>query len=141
MADPGFSPRGGANSQNCYYFSHFCQKLHENEKIWTPGGGGGASLAPPLGSTNGLQLLSLNLLDNYLLLPPATKLGQGYIFTGVCDSINRGACMMAGGMHGCWGGTWLGSMCGCEGCVVAGGAWLWGGHAWLQGVHAWDTTR
>ena len=41
-------PRGGANSQNCYYFSHFCRKLHENERIWTPGAGGGASLAPPL---------------------------------------------------------------------------------------------
>ena len=25
------------------------------------------------------------------LLPPATKLGQGYIFTGICDSVNRGA--------------------------------------------------
>ena len=25
-----------------------------------------------------------------LLLPPATKLGQGYIFTGICDSVHRG---------------------------------------------------
>ena len=25
-----------------------------------------------------------------LILPPATKLGQGYVFTGVCDSVNRG---------------------------------------------------
>ena len=24
------------------------------------------------------------------LLPPATKLGQGYIFTGVCDSVHKG---------------------------------------------------
>ena len=24
------------------------------------------------------------------LLPPATKLGQGYVFTGVCHSVNRG---------------------------------------------------
>ena len=24
------------------------------------------------------------------LLPSATKLGQGYVFTGVCDSVNRG---------------------------------------------------
>ena len=39
VADPGFSPGGGANSQNCYYFSHFCRKLHENERIWTPRGG------------------------------------------------------------------------------------------------------
>ena len=26
VADPGFSPGGCANSQNCYYFSNFCQK-------------------------------------------------------------------------------------------------------------------
>ena len=30
-------------------------------------------------------------------LPPATKLGQGYIFTGVCDSVHRGVCLSA-----CW---------------------------------------
>ena len=32
-----------------------------------------------------------------LLLPPATKLGQGNVFTGVCDSVNRGGlsqCML-----------------------------------------------
>ena len=23
-------------------------------------------------------------------LPPATKLGQGYVFTGICHSVNRG---------------------------------------------------
>ena len=34
VADPGFSEGGCANSQNCYYFSDFCQKLHENERIW-----------------------------------------------------------------------------------------------------------
>ena len=39
MADPGFSPGGGANSQKCYYFSIFSRKLHENERIWTPRGG------------------------------------------------------------------------------------------------------
>ena len=39
VADPGFSPGGGANSQKCYYFSIFCRKLHENERIWTPRGG------------------------------------------------------------------------------------------------------
>ena len=73
-----------------------------------------------------------------MLLPPATKLGQGYVFTGVCDSVHRG------GMHGCWGA-----------CVVAGGAcvvarghvWLPGGACvaagecvWWLGGHAWDTT-
>ena len=29
-------------------------------------------------------------LGYHLLLPPATKLGQGYIFTGVCDSVHMG---------------------------------------------------
>ena len=58
------------------------------------------------------------------LLPPATKLGQACVFTGVCDSVHRR------GVPGCWGA-----------CVVAGGcAWLLGrvcivawGHAWLPG--------
>ena len=35
------------------------------------------------------------------LLPPATKLGQGYVFTGVCDSVHRGGvCISA-----CWDTT------------------------------------
>ena len=39
---------------------------------------------------------SLNTL--YVLLPPATKLGQGYVFTSVCDSVHReGVCLGA-----CW---------------------------------------
>ena len=38
VVDPGFSPVGCANSQNCYYFSHFCRKMRENERIWTPRG-------------------------------------------------------------------------------------------------------
>ena len=53
VADSGFSPGECANFQNCYYFSKFCRKLHENERIWTPGGR--ASLAPPLGSANDLN--------------------------------------------------------------------------------------
>ena len=53
-----------------------------------------------------------------VLLPPATKLGQGYIFTGVCDSVHRGAACMAGG-HAC-----------CEVCM-AGGGMHGRGHAWL----------
>ena len=30
------------------------------------------------------------LVSHLLLLPPATKLGQGYVFTRVCDSVHRG---------------------------------------------------
>ena len=49
MADAGFPRGGGANSPGAptYDFAKFSQKLHENERIWTPGGGG-ASLVPPL---------------------------------------------------------------------------------------------
>ena len=43
VADPGFSWEG-ANFQsgcaNLLFCNCFCQKLHENETIWTPGGGG-----------------------------------------------------------------------------------------------------
>ena len=32
----------------------------------------------------------LDSIHQMYLLPPATKLGQGYVFTGVCHSVNRG---------------------------------------------------
>ena len=57
VADPGFSPGGGANSQKCYYFSIFCQKLHENERIWTPGGA--RVPGAPLGSANGIIIFTM----------------------------------------------------------------------------------
>ena len=42
----------------------------------------------------------------WLFLPPATKLGQGYIFTGICHSVNKegassrgvGGCFLLGGV-------------------------------------------
>ena len=93
------------------------------------------------------------------------SLGQGNIFRSVCQEFcPRGACVVAGGMHGCRGHAWLWGACVVVGaCVVAGGmhgcgggvvgvrgcgghVWLWGacmvvgsihgcgGYAWLQGV-------
>ena len=53
------------------------------------------------------------MLIRCVILPPATKLGQDYVFTGVCDSVHRGSAWLQGGMRGCQGA-----------CVVAGG------HAW-----------
>ena len=38
VADPGFSQGGGTNSKSSYYLAIFPQKLHEIERIWTPGG-------------------------------------------------------------------------------------------------------
>ena len=60
-----------------------------------------------------------------LFLPPATKLGQGNVFTGICDSVHGGHVWLPGGVCGCWGA-----------CVVAGGhAWLPGAFMVAGGVH------
>ena len=58
-----------------------------------------------------------------VILPPATKLGQGYIFTGICDSIHRGVCVVAGGV----------CMVARGACVITGGCVVAGGCAWLLG--------
>ena len=36
--DPGFSPGGGPTPKSVIIFQIFGRKLHENERIWTPGG-------------------------------------------------------------------------------------------------------
>ena len=79
------------------------------------------------------------------LLPPANKVCEGYVFTGVCLSTG-GTCMAGegglhgwgvymaggdvhgwgGGMHG-WGDVWLGR----------GYAWLGRGYAWMGGMCGW----
>ena len=63
-----------------------------------------------------------------------TKLQGGYVFTGVCDSVHRGVCMVCGGHVCCKGGhVWL-----LGGCMVAGGhVWLCGGACVVAGGHAW----
>ena len=63
----------------------------------------------------------------HLLLPPATKLGQGYIFKGVCDSVQGGVCLVLGGSApgGCLvqGGLLQDGIC--SGMASAlGGAWF-----------------
>ena len=55
---------------------------------------------------------------------PQMKLREGYVFTGVCDSVNRGVCMV-GGMCGCWG----------ECMVVRGHARMWGLCVVVGGMH------
>ena len=91
------------------------------------------------------------------------SLGQGNIFTPVCHSVHRGACvvvggcawlwgacMVVGGVHGCGGHVWLWGACMVAGgaCVVVGGcAWLWGacmvvgGCACLGGCIGYDKIR
>ena len=53
VVDPRNSRGGCANCQNgctSLLFCNFCRKLHENERIWTPGGARvpGAPVDPPL---------------------------------------------------------------------------------------------
>ena len=50
-----------------------------------------------------IKVTTSTSLSSAVFLPPATKLGQGYIFTGVCDSVHRGrVCLIPGG--GAWSG-------------------------------------
>ena len=57
----------------------------------------------------------------FLLLPPATKLGQGYVFTRVCDSVHSGGC------QGSRGGLLPGRVSGAGGAYPGGGGCLVGG--------------
>ena len=65
---------------------------------------GRGSLSREGGLCPGWSLSGMHPIGHLLLLPPATKLGQGYIFTGICHSVNRGGV--------CSGG-----------CLLLGGAW------------------
>ena len=77
------------------------------------------------------------------LLPPANKVCEGYVFTGVCLSTGGHACFRggvraSGGVCMVGGHAWLqGGMRGCGGaCVVARGcAWLRGVHGCREGMH------
>ena len=59
-------------------------------------------------------------------LPPATKLGQGYVFTRVCDSVHRGGAWSWGVPSP--GGVWS------RGVSAPGGSWFWGGGSGPGGV-------
>ena len=83
------------------------------------------------------------------LLPPATKLGQGYIFTGVCDSVHGGGGGSGGGIPACIAGDIPACLAAGgvlsqhalqEGCLLPGGAWsrgaALGGGCLVRGVPA-----
>ena len=70
-------------------------------------------------------------------LPPANVVCEGYIFTGVCDSVNRGGVcgFIRGGMRGFIRGGMHGFIRGA--CVVLfGGVWFYSGgmHGFIWGV-------
>ena len=81
-------------------------------------------------------------LDGDRCIRMIPRQGEVYVFTGVCDSVHRGACMVAGGQ--CMvargrGHAWFlegeGGVHGFQGaCMVAGGhAWLLRGMCGCQG--------
>ena len=55
------------------------------------------------------------MLVKCLFLPPATKLGQGYIFTGVWGCLLLVGCLLLGGVWSQGSGP--------GGCLVPGGVW------------------
>ena len=73
-------------------------------------------------------------IEGFLLLPPAKKLGQGYIFTGICDSVHRGGGAWSGGVPAREGGGFVcswgclvpGVPCLGAGCLVVGGCLVLG---------------
>ena len=77
----------------------------------------------------------------FILLPPANEVCEGYVFTGVCLSTGRGACVLpvGGGMRASRGGVVAGGHVWLWGaCMVAGACvWLQGGHSMVVGGHAW----
>ena len=83
----------------------------------------------------------LDLLESRFLLA-ATRLGQGNIFTGICDSVNRGVpppwgsgvwsggCLLLGGVPGPGGCLARGGVCSQQGVSALGGllpGWVPGG--------------
>ena len=66
--DPGFS-RGGHQLPKWDYFFNVCRKLHENERIWTPGG---ACPWRPLGSANGYEVWPFAFIRTDVILYSST---------------------------------------------------------------------
>ena len=71
------------------------------------------TLTPKIGGAKTKAAQSWGQISK-ILLPPATKLGQGYIFTGVCDSVHGGGRRVRLPGEGMGGHAWLpGSVRGC----------------------------
>ena len=102
------------------------------------------------GSAGAVVKINPYFTVSIIILITARKrsLREGYVFTGVCDSVNRGgACVVVFGGHAWFylgGHAWFYSG-GVRG-FIWGGAWFYQGHAWfysggmrgfIQGGHAW----
>ena len=68
-------------------------------------------------------------LAEWQLLSPANVVCEGYVFTPVCDSVNRA------GVRG-WGACMAGGMAGGHACVAGEHAWGGGKGAWQAGALA-----
>ena len=106
-------------SISCSFWEYFAKPYFWRWSRWRLGGPTLRRILNPLRNDDaGKPLESIALIEAVMycagncvwLLPPATKLGQGYIFTGVCDSVHRvgwggggiSACI-AGGIPACLG--------------------------------------
>ena len=118
--------------------------------VWSHVSSGGASVWAGEGVFPGQRTLTCMAKSgryasswNVFLLPPAMKLGLGYISTGICDSVHRGG---VGGVcsGGCVCSRW-GDACS-WGCLLLGGsapgegACFWGG-CLVPGGHLVETPQ
>ena len=67
VADLGFSPGGAPTPKSAIIFQFCPRKLHENERIWAPGGGARVPDAPPLDPP--MHALSTVLYVSHFHLP------------------------------------------------------------------------
>ena len=73
-----FSQGGAPTSKSALIFQFCSRKLHENERIWTPRGGGARPWRPPLDP----PMVCVNTLAFFMLCPDRVK--ANVIFIYVC---------------------------------------------------------
>ena len=75
---------------NFLFSCSFRQKTKANNSLTRPLW---EILDQPLSTPKKIRHCAQLLRNLDMLLPAATKLGQGNVFTGICDSVHRGGCL------------------------------------------------
>ena len=141
----------------CIFSGNFSCIFHQSEEVpcWRGRVSIYRSEVLPMAMAS-IRLWSYSATAKSTLLPPANVVCEGYVFTGICDSVNRGVCAWFYSGGHAWfysGGAWFYSgggyvwfysgvcmvLFGGACMVLFGGACvvLFGGHAWFYpgGMH------